>query len=276
MSDKTIVIAGYPKSGTTWVTRLVAELVGCPVSGFWKASKFHNEIAKEGDERVSDFTCYKSHHSFDKFAEIEKSSDFYLIQVIRDPRDIALSASHFFSVEKGALLRLRKLLYSFKGGPRLYRPIKNRLEKSSKSNSRFISKGNEKLDAISSAIVDGNKDISAWLVPWADYVNPFLVEGNFYLRYEDVLDNPRKECGRILEYLSIERTDNEIESAIESQSFKKLKQKFDQAEDGRNSSFLRQGKSGTWQEELTDDQKSRFAELSDTLKKLAYPDPLIF
>ena len=57
---KKIIVVGYPKSGCTWATRLVAELVGCPVAGFWQSDK--KEIAIEGEDRVSDFRCYKSHH----------------------------------------------------------------------------------------------------------------------------------------------------------------------------------------------------------------------
>ena len=48
---KNIIVVGYPKSGCTWATRLVAELVGCPVGGFWQSDK--KEIAVEGER--SDF-----------------------------------------------------------------------------------------------------------------------------------------------------------------------------------------------------------------------------
>ena len=34
MENETVYVVGYPKSGCTWLTRLVAELLGCPVSGF--------------------------------------------------------------------------------------------------------------------------------------------------------------------------------------------------------------------------------------------------
>ena len=47
---KNIIVAGYPKSGCTWATRLLAELVGCPVAGFWNSDK--DEIAIEGEERA--------------------------------------------------------------------------------------------------------------------------------------------------------------------------------------------------------------------------------
>lgn len=32
--SKRIIVTGYPKSGNEWVSRLIAAVVGCPVSGF--------------------------------------------------------------------------------------------------------------------------------------------------------------------------------------------------------------------------------------------------
>ena len=55
---KNIIVVGYPKSGSTWITRLTAELVGCPITGFWNQSN-QNEIAREGQDRTSDFRCFK-------------------------------------------------------------------------------------------------------------------------------------------------------------------------------------------------------------------------
>jgi hypothetical protein len=56
---KNIIVIGYPKSGCTWATRLVAELVGCPVAGFWQSRR--KEIAIEGEERVSDLSLPTNH-----------------------------------------------------------------------------------------------------------------------------------------------------------------------------------------------------------------------
>ena len=46
-----IVIAGYPKSGNTWLTRLVAEVLKCPVVGFLEQPQ-NNEIAIEGSAGI--------------------------------------------------------------------------------------------------------------------------------------------------------------------------------------------------------------------------------
>ena len=95
-----IIICGYPKSGTTWLTRLAAEIVGCPGVGLWCLPGVYDG-SMEGQERVSEFEVYKSHHDIGK---LEGTFKYYangserIIYVVRDPRDIIVSASHFFSV----------------------------------------------------------------------------------------------------------------------------------------------------------------------------------
>ena len=97
-----IVVCGYPKSGTTWLSRLVAELVGCP---------FHGDLGYsdgrplEGRGRESDFDCYKSHRTLSSLAARGVHPSRKLIYIVRDPRDVAISAAHHFRVNFFATLR---------------------------------------------------------------------------------------------------------------------------------------------------------------------------
>ena len=90
---KKIIVTGYPKSGNTWVCRLTAELVGCPVKGFWNSR--HREAAVEGKNRKSEYGAYKSHHQLEELMK-KGASDHKIIYVIRDPRDIILSGVNYF------------------------------------------------------------------------------------------------------------------------------------------------------------------------------------
>ena len=86
---KKIIIAGYPKSGNTWLSRLTANLVGCPVEGFLYNPN-NVEIAIEGTERVSDYRVYKSHHQLSELTK-EDIQNSKIIYVVRDPRDVLCS-----------------------------------------------------------------------------------------------------------------------------------------------------------------------------------------
>src|SRR5262245_50755233 len=94
MAKRRVLVAGYPKSGNTWLTRLVAELLGAPVQGFWSEPS-SREMAVEGTERVSDFEVYKGHHSYGAMRRDFNLAD--VVYIVRDVRDIAISGAHYFS-----------------------------------------------------------------------------------------------------------------------------------------------------------------------------------
>jgi hypothetical protein len=92
---KRIIICGYPKSGNTWLTRLTAEIVECPVKGFWDNLSLKEE-ALEGLDRVSEWECYKSHFCMKR---LNVNEDDKIIYVIRNPKDIIVSAYHYFYIK---------------------------------------------------------------------------------------------------------------------------------------------------------------------------------
>jgi len=227
-----IVVAGYPKSGNTWITRLVAELVGCPAKGFWGECD-NPDIAIEGQERVSEYSCYKSHHQYHELMAAQDDTDVKIIYVIRDPRDVAISACGYFSdldISNGEA-----------GSALLDMPEFSRMQ---------------------NMVISGDNGVHHWCrISWRDHVIVFLQNQIFYVKYEDALDNPMTQCKRILKYLEIERSDEHIRSAIEKQSFKVKKKKFDDAGDKLKSWFMRSGEKDQWKVLRRNDRFTIFNQL---------------
>ena len=256
-----IIIAGYPKSGNTWVTRLVAELVGCPVAGFWNSSKI-NEIAREGQERESQYQCFKSHDQWETLSQtIGAGTDLCkVIYVIRDPRDACLSGSHFFKIERCPLLnRLINKVPLLNGAL-------NNMEK------RLISTPRYRLERMINAVLHGDARISKHLkASWKSHVMPYIENNCFSVRYEDILDDPLSASIRILQFLELNRDADLINAAIRKQSFQARKSDFQSKKDDRNFRFLRKGAKEQWKQDMTDQQRATFRRaLSAELSAVGY------
>jgi len=253
-----IIVVGYPKSGCTWATRLVAELVGCPVAGFWRSEK--KEIAVEGEDRVSDYRVFKSHHQFSELGISPNDPETHLFYILRDPRDIAISAASHFQFDR--FPRIATLFRGVRRGEKLYRHTLYPL----------LVRRNYRLERMTEALLDGSAEVHNSLrVSWRDHWQPYQEAGVPMVRYEDLLATPEEQCTRILQHLGLKRSAQEIASAVANQSFEHKKQALlQQGETGR-AKFLRVGKSGQWQKKLPPHLQTRFAkEIGPEMREWGY------
>jgi hypothetical protein len=248
---KNIVVCGYPKSGTTWLSRLVAELIPCPLVG---ALGFAPAAAREGHERVSEYDCYTSHHAFGSLSSGEIGEFHKLICIVRDPRDVAISAAHHFQID----------LFSAKARNNVAAALQRRVN-------RVVPYVVRRRRMIK-AVLHGDPSLSRWLAtPWRQHYLQFRESNVLIVRYEDLLDNPTAQCLKILSYLNIEKSNEGIEQAIANQSFVSKKSFFALQGLTAEYKFLRRGRYGYWRDELSRRQKQLFAEeLGNELAALSY------
>lgn len=106
MSRHKIYLAGFPRSGTTWATWLLAGTLNCPAYG-WSESA--NDFAAEGHERPNqEWGVYRGHFrpAEDGGAalarlninKVREDGDYIVLQV-RDPRDVAVSAAQYWGTD---------------------------------------------------------------------------------------------------------------------------------------------------------------------------------
>lgn len=248
--EKQLIVCGYPKSGNTWLTRLTAELIGCPVKGFWSQPD-RKDRAIEGLDRESDYSCFKSHHTFpmlaDSFGTFGNGSE-KVIYIARAPRDVAISASYFFKRLRGRrILRLLGLNW-------LHDKITLKV----------------KLTGYCNVVANGG-DLPWMNVSWADHVESFLQSKALIVKYENLLVQPVAECKRIIRFLEINRLETDIEEAIYSQSFQKKKSELLKRKKFREADFLKAGKAEQWRNVLSEKQnKIIVSACGDVMKRYGY------
>ena len=106
----TIYVAGYPKSGTTWITRLLGDVLNCKTGGSTPAED-SKEIATEIFDEKSNITVRKGHFILmDNISRIPvikphrlhwkalRPKNHKVVLIVRDPRDIAVSGAFHWKV----------------------------------------------------------------------------------------------------------------------------------------------------------------------------------
>jgi len=107
MSDKEIIVTGYPKSGNTWLARLLGDALNSPVTGYKNATP----IAQEGKDRTGSYLIrqlhlipdYKESGQFisdnSKFLFVSCYDNEKIIVIVRDPRDVCVSCYHYWKMK---------------------------------------------------------------------------------------------------------------------------------------------------------------------------------
>lgn len=236
-----VVITGYPKSGNTWVTRLCAELLGCPVSGFWNLP-FHNEIAVEGETRKSNYECFKAHSTVSELREHDGLKG-KVIYIFRDPRDVVVSGANYFWLPRyeSLYLTMRRIP---KGGE-LYRKFVDPV----------LSNDTARIQRMTEIVCSGNELTNPFLKhSWPDHIKASYNEDCHMVQFEQLKSDPLKTVLGILEYLEVSLNENLVERAIYNQSFSKKKDEFKSSNQIDKSNFLRSGRSGEGMAKLSEDQ----------------------
>jgi hypothetical protein len=240
MEHKNVIIVGYPKSGTTWASSLVAELLDCPLRGDWGFDHITADF-KEGQSRKSDYKCYKSHHTYLTIQAAASLPIHQIIYIIRDPRDIVISGVHYFNFLPRRLSFLRKSKWETLG------KLARRLS------AKFVSQNSKKQQMID-AVLYGNASVNEWLeTNWSQHYKSYHNAGVTIIRYEDLLEHTEATCLSICKALGKEITQLHLGKSIQNQSFEHKKKQVVTEQHHYLNKLIRTGKSGNWKTEFSDE-----------------------
>jgi hypothetical protein len=251
-----IYVIGYPKSGTVWMTRLVADTLQCPSYGLTPAGeKSINNLDASGFDRKSNFEVLHGHLIAQNLpCQINEQSR--IIYVVRDFRDVVVSGffHHYRINEKLVLLNYQSSRY------RLDRIFWRRLVFTLEINKLIQhwscwSGGTTELEFIKRlmrVVISGrfmDKIKGGTVGNWSDHVNGWIdFSPNIAtIRYEDLLAGPKKLLQDALSRLELPFYPVQLTEAIDQNRFKKKKSFFENKNDTKNVLFLRKGIAGDWQ-----------------------------
>jgi hypothetical protein len=246
-----IFLVSYPKSGNTWTRFLLGNLMN-PDEGITFAnveSKVPDIYAKSRKalKNLPPPRVIKSHECFDpRYRRV--------IYIVRDPRDVALSAYHFdrkgknipdgFPMDTYVTTRFMKTdgyfgTWGEHAGSWLV-------------NSKNVFQISRLKDGFLGTVGSWGENVMSWLGA-RGHDRGFLL-----IRYEDLLEDTPREMTRIAEFLGLQASGERIARAIElstADSMRKLEDQQSNAwvttrESRKDIPFVRSAKSGQWKQAL--------------------------
>jgi hypothetical protein len=243
---------------TTWVERSVwteGEDVDEHLRNLCRLSVHYfltQRLSKTGKRIVGDKTTLSSGEILREISDVYPEAR--IIHIIRDGRDAAVSMIHHmwnYSKDEGAFYDLEP------------EDLKKR--------------DAYREDPTSAAGLFTQKRLTSIARLWATQVGrtvedgPLLFGENYAeVRYEDLLERPEEEVGRILRFLGADAGEEAVRRSIEASSFERWSEGRERGQEA-SGSFYRKGVAGDWKNVFTEEDRRVFkAAAGDLLIELGY------
>lgn len=246
---KILFVAGYPKSGTTWVENFISHLPGYNprvLGGDQEFLRYH-ELSPNAFERIPmhGYSAIKTHINPSKrnIDILIKNGINKVLVMYRDPRDIVVSNYY----------------YVLKSNPwKPEDPFYADYTKMSKE------------EALTHTLNMVINNYGEWVQGWKKIANDNSGIDCLFLRYEDLLNNPRESFEKILSFYGVTLSEIQFNKLILA-SEHKIYKIFPVSLMPGGRSTKRKGMSGEWISELNEEQKKLFKEkIGKLLVELEY------
>ena len=272
--QKMIIQVEHPKSGGTWVYKMLTYYLNIPVLPLLRSKsgipnpgiiEDPDMARKEGCDGKNPFSSQaqfeyvsQSHALPNNYFFSPKHCTYYLL---RDGRDVVVS---YYFYEFQYLDQYKKQLSISKFLKNLIIVYLSIIFPKIRPYSRYINLSNH------SSLFD--KYVAIRAKEWRYHVESWLKLNKPYFKYEDFLQNTHGTFIKILDHIGAEIDHDLLCNTVESMSFDNCKKLEN---DSQIAKFYRKGIHGDWKNHFNNKQKEIFKKLAgDTLIKLGYKKDL--
>lgn len=256
MKDKEpIFVIGFPKSGNTWLARLIAEVTDSNLN-----PRNPVDAADFSHERTGNYLVNKEH----VIQNMNDILDGKVIYIVRDVRDVLVSG--FFHCNRWCDEDKIKKSMFFK---MYFNHEINKLNEKWQGN--LWAEFTYRIKSFLISLVR-DKSEKVRIGSWSNHVLFWTQKKDVVVvRYEDLLQNTEGEVRRILAELKINVDESAVIKTVSNQSFENKKKKFIHSGDVKNNKFLRSGKEGGWQSLLSPKSVTKIEKMhSQVMNKYGY------
>jgi hypothetical protein len=230
--NKILFVMGLPKSGSTWLEKMISTYPGygdllIPEASLAKPGMFY--LPEDTFTRMKDMLVLTKMHiaAIDHNVRVIDEAHVPYVILYRDLRDVCVSNYHYINLT----------------------PWNSRYNSVSKM-------------TLSQYIDSFHKHALADFCDWIDLWDKKRDKGrSIMVRYEDMLKDPHGVLRDILKVYELPATDDHINEMVEQNTFAKLSGGRKQGQEKKNS-FFRKGKAGDWKNHFTQEQADKFMDVA--------------